>query len=173
MSHKTSKIWLIAFPVSLVILAGAYYIKIPSARKLIDEHTSLGHQLFGRFVHDTVIVEKAPAPEKPADPYASLANQPNSRPGAKPLTPAATPKVFNLQELAHDPAQWPRKVVLKKATTFPAVVSGKVVGSLIAPVGAEANVKGIKDGKIAVEYQGGGAWLTVEDTDLVARAMAQ
>jgi len=170
MSHKTSKFWLFAFPVSLVILAGAYYIKIPSARKFIDEHTTLGHQLFGRFVHDTVIVEKAPAPEKPEDPYASLANQPNAGPGTK---PPAAPKVFNLQELAHDPAHWPRKVALKKPTTFPAVVSGKVVGSLIAPIGAEANVKSIKDGKVGVEYQGGGAWLAVEDTDLVARVMAQ
>ena len=170
MSHKASKFWIFAFPASLVILAGAYYIKIPSARKFIDEHTSLGHQLFGRFVHDTVIVEKVPAAEK-EDPYAALVGQ-GSSPTAR-AQAAATPRVFDLQELARDPGHWPRKVSLKKPATFPAVVDGKVVGSLTAPVGAEANLKSIKDGKVGVEYQGGGAWLAVEDTDLAARVLAQ
>lgn len=172
MSHKTSKFWLFAFPASLVILAGAYYIKIPAARKFIDDHTTLGHQLFGRFVHDTVIVETEPAPEKPADPYAALTGQAGSVPTTKAPAPS-TPRVFDLQELARDPAHWPRKVSLKKAATFPAVVDGRVVGSLTAPVGAEANLKSIKDGKVGVEYQGGGAWLAVEDTDLAARVLAR
>lgn len=171
MSHKPSKFWIFAFPASLVILAGAYYIKIPSARKFIDEHTSLGHQLFGRFVQDTVIVEKVPAAETPVDPYAALTGQ-----GSAPTTKASAPskpRVFDLQELARDPAHWPQKISLKKPATFPAVVGGKVVGSLTAPVGAEANLKSIKDGKVGVEYQGGGAWLAVEDTDLAARVLAQ
>ena len=172
MTHKTSKFWLFAFPVSLVILAGAYYIKIPSARKFIDAHTSIGNQLFGRFVHDTVVVEKVPAPDKAEDPLAALIAPTGA--GSKPVTaPPATPRVFDLQQLARDPAHWPRKVTLKKPATFPAVVNGKVVGSLTAPTGAEANLKSIKDGKVGLEYQGGGAWLAVEDTDLAARVMAQ
>ena len=51
------------------------------------------------------------------------------------------------------------------------MVDGKVVGSLKAPVGSETNLKAIKDGKVGVEYQGGGAWLAVGDTDLEARVM--
>jgi hypothetical protein len=172
MSHKSSKFWLFALPGSLVILAGAYYIKIPSARQFIDAHTSLGHQLFGRFVHDTVIVERVPAPEKTEDPYAAITAQPGPTPLAKSAIPA-TPRVFDLQQIARDPAQWPKKVTLKKAATFPAVVNGKVVGSLVAPVGAEANLKSIKGGKVGLEYEGGGAWLAVEDTDLASRVMAR
>ena len=45
--------------------------------------------------------------------------------------------------------------------------------NLIAPAGAEANLKMIRDGKVGVEYQGGGALVPVEDTDLAVRAMAQ
>ena len=173
MSHKPSTFWVLALPVSLVILAAAYYIKIPSARKFIDAHTSLGHQLFGSFVHDTVIIET-----KPAQGDDSLAGTINERgtaanvPPARPAAPTPVP-VFDLQKLARDSALWPKKVALKKATTFPAVVNGKVVGSLIAPVGAEANLKMIKDGKIGLEYQGGGALVPVEDTDLATRAMAR
>lgn len=167
MSEKSHPIWLFALPVSLVILVGAYYIKVPGARGFIDAHTTLGNKLFGRFVHDTVIVERTNAPEKEEDPMARINAQLNP-------TPAPTPRrVFDLQELARDPAHWPKKVTLKKAASFPAVVGGKVVGSLVAPVGAEANLKMIKDGKIGLEYQGGGAFVAVEDTDLAARVMAQ
>src|SRR5262249_777060 len=96
----------------------------------------------------------------------------NSTGSSQPAAPTPRPE-FNLQQLAADPAQWPKKVSLKKATSFPAVVGGKVVGSLIAPAGSEANLKGIRDGQLGIEYQGGGAWLPVEDTDLKARVMAQ
>lgn len=171
MSHKPSVIWLFALPASLVILAGAYYIKIPSARKFIDEHTSLGRTLFGRFVSDTVIVEHRSAP--PPNPADNVPETPwPNKVAAEKATPTPVP-VFDLQKLARDPSQWPKKISLKKEATFPAVVSGKVVGSLIAPVGAEANVKSIKDGKVGVEYQGGGAWLAVGDTDLEARVMGR
>ena len=178
MSHKSNKFWLAALPVSLLILVAAYYIRVPAARRFIDAHTSLGRQLFGSFVHDTVIVETVPRPGKSVAPYAAHAAPPGPpahatpAPIAAPATPAPRP-VFDLQKLAGDPSLWPKKVALKKATTFPAVVGGKVVGSLVAPVGAEANLKGIKEGKVGLEYQGGGAWLPVGDTDLEARVMGQ
>ena len=171
MSHKPSAFWLFALPVSLVILAGAYYIKIPSARHFIDAHTTLGQTLFGSFVHDTVIVEHKSGPSQNASGSQTDAPWPNKpEMAAVRATPTPVP-VFDLQKVTHDPSLWPKKVSLKKEASFPAVVGGKVVGSLVAPVGAEANVKSIKDGKVGVEYQGGGAWLAVEDTDLVARVM--
>jgi hypothetical protein len=168
MSTKPSLLWSIALPVSLLILAAAYYVKVPSARQFIDAHTSLGHAWLGRFVGGPQVVV-APPPSSASDEH--------SIPGidlgtaAKPLAPG-TPEPFSLQKLANNPALWPKKITLRKAVTFPAVVNGKVVGDLIAPVGSEANLKAIKDGKIGVEYQGGGAWLNVEDTDLVARVTA-
>jgi len=171
MSHKPSTFWIFALPASLVILAAAYYIKIPSARAFIDAHTSLGRQLFGSFVHDTVVEIK---PEKAEDPLALALNERGPAANVKPAPAAPTPvPVFDLQKLARDPAHWPKKVALKKATEFPAVVNGKVVGNLIAPAGAEANLKMIRDGKVGVEYQGGGALVPLEDTDLAVRAMAQ
>ena len=177
MSHKSNKFWLCALPVSLLILAAAYYTKVPAARRFIDAHTSLGRQLFGSFVHDTVIIETVPRPARTVEqsaadaPRSSLADA-KPAPVAIPATPTPRP-VFDLQKLAGDPSLWPKKVTLKKAATFPAVVGGKVVGSLVAPAGAEANLKGIKEGKLGVEYQGGGAWLPAGDTDLEARVMGQ
>lgn len=171
MTHKTSMFWIFALPVSLVILAGAYYIKIPSARRFIDEHTSLGHTLFGSFVNDTVIVEHKTAP-RPAESDAPANTVFRGKPDAAVVKATPTPvPVFSLDKLAQDPSLWPKKISIKKEITFPAVVGGKVVGSLIAPVGSETNLKAIKDGKVGVEYQGGGAWLAVGDTDLEARVM--
>ena len=178
MSHKSNKFWLCALPVSLLILAAAYYIKVPAARRFIDAHTSLGRQLFGSFVHDAVIVETIPRPARSAELSATADARRSSladakpAPAARPATPTPVP-VFDLQKLAGDPSLWPKKVTLKKAVTFPAVVGGKVVGSLVAPAGAEANLKGIKEGKVGLEYQGGGAWLPVGDTDLEVRVMGQ
>jgi hypothetical protein len=178
MSQQSSKFWVFALPVSLFILVAAYYIKIPSARHFIDAHTSLGHQLFGSFVRDAVIVETDAKPEQPVDAPLAMGTPPILASTAKPpaeRTPAAPtpPPVFDLQVLERDPAHWPKKVVLKKAVTFPAVVDGKVVGTVIAPIGAEANLKAIKDGKVGLEYEGGGAWLPAGDTDLASRAPAR
>ena len=168
MSTKPSLFWSIALPFSLLILAAAYYIKVPSARRFIDAHTSLGHEWFGRYVSQPQVIE-LPAEKPPA--YSGGAGAIiDPTPKISPAPIPAAPEPFSLQKLAGDPSHWPKKVVLKKAVTFPAVVNGKVVGNLIAPAGSEASVKAIRDGKIGVEYQGGGAWLAVEDTDLVARA---
>ncbi len=76
--------------------------------------------------------------------------------GRRRPTPTPAP-VFDLQKLAREPARWPKKVALRKASTFPAVLNGKAIGSLVAPVGAEANLQAIRDGKVALVYQGGGA----------------
>jgi hypothetical protein len=118
-----------------------------------------------------VIVEHKSAPA--ASSSGSQTEAPwTSKPEVAAVKAAPTPvPVFDLQKLSHDPSLWPKKVALKKEATFPAVVDGKVVGSVIAPAGVETNLKSIKDGKVGVEYQGGGAWLAVGDTDLEARVM--
>jgi hypothetical protein len=87
------------------------------------------------------------------------------------VPPSAPPATgpLDLQAIASDRTKWPKKVVLTKAAAFPAVLNGKVVGSLTAPVGAEATLVSIKDNKVGLEFNGGGAWLPVDQTDLLAR----
>ena len=174
MSHKPNKFWLCALPVSLLILVGAYYIRVPSARRFIDAHTSLGRELFGSFVqrhrHCRITVKRPPA----GGPTPTGISRGQCRSIAEPgPTSDARRRCSICKSWRAIPALWPKKVALKKATTFPAVVGGKVVGSLIAPVGAETNLKGIRDGKVGLEYQGGGAWVAVEETDLEARVMGR
>src|SRR5271170_4634946 len=93
MSHRSNKFWVCALPVSLLILVAAYYIKVPAARRFIDAHTSLGHQLFGSFVQDTVVYETVPRPGGAADPSAAHGAQPGPSANAKPASVAlpATP----------------------------------------------------------------------------------
>ena len=58
---------------------------------------------------------------------------------------------------------------LKKAVEVPAVVGGKEVGKVTVTAGTEVNMARIKDGKVGIEYQGGGVWLTPEETDVMER----
>ncbi len=180
MSKKTSGIWIFTLPASLVVLASAYYIKVPNVRKAVDSRAPWVADVLGRFVEEpraeTVVIKK----ERPAgaahsaEMIAAPAQVETAKEGSSPVAPKATPKpvVYDLQMIASDPSIWPKRVVLKKAASFPAVVNGKVVGSLIAPAGAEANLKSIKDDKVGLEFQGGGAWLPADETDLLARVQS-
>lgn len=173
MTTKPSLIWSLALPVSVLILVSAYYIKVPAARHFIDAHTSLAREYLGRFVSEPEVREIAAKRAKPAEFSVSpVLHQASPTPVETPAKPKP-PAVFDLQELARDRSQWPKKVTLKKPSNFPAVLNGKVVGSLTAPVGAEANLVAIKDGRIALEFQGGAAWFAVDDTDLAARVLAR
>jgi hypothetical protein len=171
MSEKPSKFWtFIALPASLVVLLAAYYLRVPSVRQAIDSRTPIVRQVLGRFVpasedSEVVVKTERPAAAGPRpDPAVPVV-------GGSPASPAANarPAVFDLQSLARDRSLWPKKVRLTKPANFPAVLNGKVVGSLVAPAGSEANLLAIKDGKVGLEFQGGGTWLAVEDTDLQSR----
>jgi hypothetical protein len=87
-----------------------------------------------------------------------------------PSPPIPRADSFDIAKVCVDPARWPKTVRLKTSVEFPAVVEGKVVGKLRAPVGAEARVVKISNGQVGVEYHGGGAWLTFDRTDFVERA---
>jgi hypothetical protein len=162
-------------PMSLVILAAAYYIKIPAARNAIDARAPWVKGILGRFVQEPeVVVTAAPKPgPETADlqtPVPELAPPAPVIAIVPPTPPPATPRrVFNLEEIAANRAEWPAKLKLKKAVQFPAVANGKRVGFVLAPVGAEVKLISISGGKIGVEYQGGGAWLAAEETDMPAR----
>lgn len=181
MSKKSSGIWSITLPLAVVVLAAAYYIKMPKVRDAVDARAPWVADLLGRFVQEpeiklVVVKQEKPAPpppevrEKPKAPIVPAAPVAVMKVPEKP-TPPAPPQsaAVDLQKIANDRSTWPKKVILTKPSSFPAVLNGKVVGSLVAPAGAEATVVSIKEGKVALEFNGGGAWLPIDQTDLLAR----
>jgi len=97
----------------------------------------------------------APAPEPPAPP-------------AKPIYVQKDGTV-DLETLAANQGDWPKKLRLRKPVPFPAVIDGKVVGELTAPAGTEVTLRRVNREKIGVEYKGGGGWIAPEDTDIRQR----
>ncbi len=190
MSKTKSGIWGIALPLSVVFLGAAYYVKVPEVRKEVDARTPIVRNLLGRFVQESgtqVIVmqgEQDPmfSKPKPAPAANRIASASEPEPviteaaeaAAPPVESAPPPPVapLDLQKIAADPTLWPKKVTLHKPTKFPAVLNGKIVGELVAPAGAEATLKLIKDDKVGLEFNGGGAWLPATETDLIARVRA-
>ncbi len=191
MSNKNSGIWSIMLPLSVVILGAAYYIKMPAVRQAIDARTSVVHDLLGRFVAEPEVHvvkketppyipsyaepvrEVPPAPRKVPVAMASVSTTPTPVPAPVPIPVApAPPAAFDLQKLSSDHTLWPKKVALAKPATFPAVLNGKQVGSLVVPAGTETELVAIQNGKLGLKFNDGGAWLNVEDTDLIARVQS-
>jgi len=188
MSNKKSGIWSLALPLSVVFLAAVYYVKMPEVRKAVDARTPVVRNLLGRFVQEsgveiiTLPGEKDPAFAKarpPREPAAREPDAPAKAPEAvaPPVavvepSPASVAPAPDLQTIAGDRTLWPKKVALIKAATFPAVLNGKIVGSLVAPAGTEANLVSIKDDKVGLEFNGGGVWLPAAETDLIARVQS-
>jgi hypothetical protein len=164
-----SKIWSIAFALSLVFLASAYYLRMPAFRKFVDAKTPLARKYLGDLVQEP----PAKVDWKGEDPFFTMGKDAPAEPES-PVRPAAPPPASgvapDLQTIASNRALWPKTVKLTRAATFPAVSNGKIVGSLIAPAGSEVILHSIKDGKVGLEFNGGGAWLPVDQTDLLARA---
>lgn len=193
MSQKKSKIWSLALPLSVIALGAAYYIKMPEVRTWVDARTPIVRNLLGRYVQEptkTIVMQgeqdplvaaskpkratPAPAPAVPVPPPAIVkAPEPVATPvpPAPPKPEPAEPALSadDLQKIQSNPALWPKKVVLTKPGKFAAVLNGKIVGSLMAPEGSEANVMAIKDGKLGLEFNGGGGWLMPDQTDLATR----
>ncbi len=138
----------------LALLAGVIlvtYWRIPGAREMMDQKMPFLKDTLARF-------DAAPAPaDAPAD---GAATTPDGAPA---------PAAMTFQTLAADPTSWPRTVRLKKAVQIPAVVGGKEVGKVTVNAGTEVNLAQIRDGKVGIEYHGGGAWLTPEETDVMER----
>lgn len=187
---RPSRAWSIALPLSVVFLAAVYYIKVPEFRNAVDSKTPLAKQLLGKWVQESgtkVIVvpsnardplkatPRAAAPPQPIPgpaPMIAKVPEPVAPPPAPPpppVVPAPVLSAADLQTLAADRAKWPKTVLLMKAVTFPAVYKGKKVGTLVAPAGSEATLVHMQDDKLALEFNGGGAWVPAAETDLMAR----
>jgi hypothetical protein len=169
--QQISKLWLLGPPLSLALLFLACYAKLPFARKFIDDKLPwVGETAVAKA---TISILRA-TPSLPSDQVTSSAPPsavapPN--PSANP-PPAVSRAPLEFAEIAADRSTWPKAVRLKKATEFPAVANGKVVGKLKSPAGAEVTLVAIQQGKLGVQFQGGGAWVAPEETDLVERARA-
>ncbi|MDQ3197595.1 MAG: type I pullulanase [Verrucomicrobiota bacterium] len=106
---------------------------------------------------------------------------PTPSPTAKPVpaiaattTPTATPtpRPDPLAWLLEHKERWPQEVKLLAAEEFPAVSSGKRVGSLKLPAGAAVKVIDITPSEVTVDFRGGTRRLAIVATDLGRRAEA-
>jgi hypothetical protein len=178
-------------PLSVVFLAAVYYIKVAEFRKWVDERTPIAKNLLGRWVQESgtkVIVlkgEQDPTFMKPKPPRDATVVKPLITPAPiakapEPVAPPVAPVESNTppppvapaidwQKLAANPSKWPKKVALTKPVKFPAVLNGRVVGSLVAPIGAEANLRQITGEKLGVEFNGGGALISADESDFLQR----
>ncbi len=172
MSKPISKLWALGPFVALALLFVAYYMKRPEFREVVDARLPWVRETMARFgalasegENTEAFGESEPGmPNLSAGVVEDLAG-PHAR--IPPREPRQTP--IDIGNLHQFPAAWPKTVTLKTPVDFPAVVKGKVVGSLRAPPGSEANLVEIRDGKVGLEYRGGGAWLKMEETDVIER----
>lgn len=177
MSKHISRLWILGPPFAIGVSLLAYYSTFRPVRQWVDAKFPWVEENIGsRLPPMASETKSAPAPRRAAPPRANLpSREPAPEEPPRPVAPPPPPTFFaadgsvDLPRLAADRNAWPATVILKKAKQFPAVVNGKVVGKVEVPTGAEAKVVAIQDGKIGVEYQGGGAWLTVDETDLPQR----
>ena len=56
---------------------------------------------------------------------------------------------------------------LRKPTEFTAVANGKKVGMVQLPAGTETHLVKVNGQQLGLEYQGGGAWVPLAETDLL------
>jgi hypothetical protein len=147
------------FAVLVVILAGVAYARMTAFRDIVDAKAPWFKEKVGHYLVSAKPGETSPGADGDAA----------ATPGA---SGASAPKGFDLADFATHPESWPKSITIKKETEFPAVLNNKKVGTLKAPVGAEVHLVKIENGKLGVEYQGGGAWVTPEITDLAQRAKA-
>ncbi len=189
MDEQPSKLWNVALVFSLLLLAAIAYVKYQPARTLVDTKCPwVKEQLtkYGIQIPDLAAAGQAdadaaaPAPANAAPVSAPAAVAPAAFQAASTPAPApvkAAPRTtLNLAQIAADQSVWPKKVRLKKDTTFPAVVDKKQVGKLSVPAGTEVGLYQVQADKLAVTYSPngsidttGGTLVSPDDTDLVAR----
>jgi len=179
MRKSPNKLWAFGPPLSLALLAFAYYVKVPAFRDAVDKRFPWAREHLAQFVPEpTVVMIKDPAnpagtdstPPNPDDasPAASTPGAGKKKTKANSIpAPEVREEPLTMERFAANPALWPKKVKLRKTIEFPAVLNGKVVGKIQAPPGTEANLRKIKDQQLGVEFQGGGAWVPVAETDLM------
>ncbi len=169
MSKPISNLWILGPPVALALLFVAYYVKKPEFREFVDARLPWVKETMARFVAPASeeSLDRSETPNIPKPSTGTVENLEGTRSQITPREPR--PQPVDIGQLHRFPSEWPKTVTIKKPVDFPAVVKGKVVGSLRAPAGAEANLVEIREGKVGLEYRGGGAWLKLDETDVIER----
>ena len=160
MEEEHSKLWRLALIISLAAFVAVAYLRIPPFRALVNEkYPWIKAQLVERgikIVDDPSEAQAEPTPEAQQTHQATPA-------------PAAS---INLDQIAADRSLWPKDVILKKPIVFPAVVDGKEVGKVTVAAGTAVQLYRIEHQKLALVYNGGGAWVQPAETDLAERLHA-
>jgi hypothetical protein len=185
MKKSPSKLWAFGPLIAVILLAIAYYINVPAFRDMVDARLPFIHELMAPLVRrPKVVVIHDPQPDahrasfevrqrittpRPEPPMQDVPPQSKLPNPSNYANPSQADQESDLKNLFTNRSCWPKVVTLKRRVEFPAVANGKVIGKLTAPQGSIANLVLVKDGKLGVEYHGGGAWLDVKDTDALAR----
>ena len=178
MSTSPNKLWAFGPIIAIPLLAAAYYIKVPSFREAVDTRIPWAKEHLSKFVPapEVVIIHdpkpaSAPSPAAlPAKPPVANANE--QLPPPAPAAPAVAETASagpTLQEFAANSSLWPKSVRLRTPTQFPAVLSGKEIGKIQVPAGTETRLVTIRGEQLGLEFQGGGAWVPISQTDLMQR----
>ncbi|MGB8356412.1 MAG: hypothetical protein WCD79_21115 [Chthoniobacteraceae bacterium] len=171
---------------AVLALAGfVYYLKYPDVRAWVDANVPIVKKVAApviaqwdqRFPQPPAAAPADVAPDKTdvaaASPSPAVAPQTSAPSAAVAVsTPAPVSDTVDIAQLSQSRNEWPKQVVLKKEVEFPAVLDGKVVGSVKAPAGTQALLIVIQAGKAGVEYQGGGAMVDIADTNLIEQVQS-
>jgi hypothetical protein len=143
-----------------VVLVGIAYARVPPFREFADAKAPWFKQNIGHYLVGSAPGGDARATGGDAQTPGGDAADPNSVTGKKGV---------DFADFAAHPASWPKTLAIKVDTQFPAVINNKMVGSVRAPAGSEVHLVSVENGKLGVEYRGGGAWVKPEATDLSER----
>ena len=73
----------------------------------------------------------------------------------------------DLKALSLSPGSWPKTVIIKQSATFPALLNGKVVGSVVLPKGTMLRLIAVRGENVTVEYQGVRQVMAARSTNLI------
>jgi hypothetical protein len=173
MRKSPNKLWAFGPPLSLLLVAFAYYVKVPAFRDSVDRRFPWVKEHLAQFVPEPTVVmikdpgdpaEKNPAQPKPGD--ASLAASSAGKKTTKAASIPAPEEPLTMERFVANRSLWPKVVKLRKTTEFPAVLHNKKIGTVQVLAGSEVHLVAVEKEKLGVEYQGGGAWVPVTETDL-------
>jgi hypothetical protein len=143
----------------IIIGLGVAYARLPAFRGIADAKAPWFKEKVGHYL---VSSKPGDAPDAPGGGDAPA-------PGGTAPDGANQSAPFTIATFEAHPESWPKTLALKKPTEFPAVLDNKKVGTVTAPAGAQVHLVDVKNGRLGVEYQGGGAWLMPDATDLKTR----
>ena len=178
MSKSPNKLWAFGPILSILLLAAAYYVKVPAFRDAVNTRIPWAKEHLSQFVPaPEVVIIRDPKPNSapPADALAANPAVANENGTVLPPTvarPAAAETQnasLTLQSFAADRSLWPKTVKLRIATEFPAYLNGKRIGKIQAPAGTEARLVAVSGEQLGVEFQGTGAWVPISQTDLTEK----